>query len=111
MFACAALCGALAAGANQNQMDRLSNYGLKLGLAFQVADDILDVCASSEQLGKTAGKDQTAGKMTYPALWGIEKSKQFERKLIDEAIEALVPFGADADPLKKLALTLLERTS
>ena len=111
MFACAALCGALAGGANKNQMDRLSNYGLKLGLAFQIADDILDVCASSEQLGKTAGKDQTAGKMTYPALMGIEKSKQFERKLIDEAIEALDTFGVDAEPLKKLALTLLERTS
>jgi len=111
MFECAALCGALAADANQNQVDRLGEYGLKLGLGFQIADDILDVCSSSEQLGKTAGKDQKAGKMTYPALMGIEKSKQFERKLIDEAIEALDAFGVKAEPLRKLALTLLERTS
>jgi geranylgeranyl pyrophosphate synthase len=88
----------------------LCEYGLKIGLGFQIADDILDVCASSEQLGKTAGKDEKAGKMTYPAVLGLEKSRQLARKLTDEAVAALQPFGQKADTLRQLATALLQRT-
>ena len=110
MFRCAAACGAICGGANESQFDCLCEYGLKIGLGFQVADDILDVCASSEQLGKTAGKDARAGKMTYPAVVGIEKSKRLARKLADEATAVLQPFGQKADTLRQLAIALLQRT-
>lgn len=110
MFRCAAAMGAVCGGANKSQLESLSEYGLKIGLGFQIADDILDVCASSEQLGKTAGKDAKADKRTYPAIVGIEKSKQLAEKLADEAVALLAPFGQKADTLRKLAVALLERT-
>ena len=110
MFRCAAAMGAICGAANDSEFDRLCKYGLKIGLGFQIADDILDVCASSEQLGKTAGKDEKAGKMTYPAVLGLEKSRQLARKLADEAVAALAPFGQKADTLRQLAIALLQRT-
>jgi len=110
MFRCAAACGAICGGANDSQFNCLCEYGLKIGLGFQIADDILDVCASSKQLGKTAGKDAKAGKITYPAIVGIEKSKQLARKLADEAVALLAPFGTKADTLRQLAIALLQRT-
>jgi geranylgeranyl diphosphate synthase type II len=110
MFRGAAVMGAVCGGANQDQLQALSEYGLKIGLGFQIADDILDVCASSEQLGKTAGKDAKADKCTYPAVVGIEKSKQLAKKLADEAVALLAPFDTKADTLRWLAIALLERT-
>ena len=110
MFRCAAAMGAICGGANARQLNRLSEYGLKIGLSFQIADDILDVCASSEQLGKTAGKDQKAGKATYPAVLGMEKSRQLGKNLADEAVAVLEPFGPKADTLRQLAVGLLQRT-
>jgi geranylgeranyl diphosphate synthase type II len=110
MFRCAAAMGAICGGANKSQLESLSEYGLKIGLGFQIADDILDVCASSEQLGKTAGKDAKADKCTYPAVVGIEKSKQLAKNLADEAVALLAPFNQKADTLRKLAVALLERT-
>ncbi len=110
MFRCAAACGAICGEADESQFDCLCEYGLKIGLGFQIADDILDVCASSEQLGKTAGKDARAGKMTYPAVVGIEKSKQLAKKLADDAVALLAPFGPKADTLRQLAIALLQRT-
>jgi len=110
MFRCAAAMGAIAGGANDNQLKRLCAYGLKIGLCFQIADDILDVCGSSEQLGKTAGKDAKAAKCTYPAVLGMEKSKQLAKELADEAVEVLEPFGTKADLLRQLAMALVERT-
>ncbi len=110
LFRCAAAMGAIAGGANDSQLESLCKYGLKIGLGFQVADDILDVCASSEHLGKTAGKDTKRGKATYPAVLGLEESRQLAAKLADEAVAALEPFGKKADNLRKLALALLERT-
>ncbi len=83
---------------------------MKIGLGFQIADDILDVNASSKQLGKTAGKDEKAAKCTYPAVVGIEKARELEKKLADEAVAALEPFGEKADTLRQLAMALLERT-
>jgi len=110
MFRCAAAMGAICGGANQQQLSYLCEYGLKIGLGFQIADDILDVSASSGQLGKTAGKDERAGKATYPAVLGMKKSRQLAKKLADEAIAALAPFGEKADILRQLALALLKRT-
>jgi geranylgeranyl diphosphate synthase type II len=88
----------------------LREYGLKIGLGYQIADDILDVSASSEQLGKTAGKDSKAGKATYPALIGMGKSKQIAEKLAHEAVATLGLFGEEADPLRQLAIALVKRT-
>jgi len=110
MFRCATVMGGLCGGATSEQLDALARYGLKIGLGFQIADDILDVSASSAQLGKTAGKDVKAAKCTYPAVIGIEKSKELERALAEEAVAALLPFGDRADTLRQLALALLGRT-
>jgi geranylgeranyl pyrophosphate synthase len=110
MFRCAAAMGAICGGAGKKQFDCLCEYGLKIGLGFQIADDILDVNASSEQLGKTTGKDAKVAKCTYPAVVGIEKAKQLAKKLADEAVAALEPFGKEADTLRQLAMALLERT-
>jgi geranylgeranyl diphosphate synthase type II len=110
MFRCAAAMGAIAGGANDNQLESLCEYGSKIGLGFQIADDILDVCGSSEQLGKTAGKDTKAAKCTYPVVLGMEKSRHLAKELADEAIATLTPFGKKADNLRKLAIALLERT-
>jgi geranylgeranyl pyrophosphate synthase len=110
MFRCAAAMGAICGGATKKQFDRLCEYGLQIGLAFQIADDILDETASSEQLGKTAGKDLRAAKCTYPAVIGMEKAKRLQKKLTSEAVAALKPFGKKADTLRQLAAALLERT-
>ncbi len=110
MFRCAAAMGAICGGAAKQQIDSLSEYGLIIGLGFQIADDILDVSASSEQLGKTAGKDAKAAKCTYPAVVGIDKARELEKKLADEAVAILEPFGKKADTLRQLAMALLERT-
>lgn len=109
MFRCAARMGALCGRGTPAQVEALGRYGLKIGLGFQIADDILDVCASSEQLGKTAGKDAAAAKCTYPAVVGIEKARELERALAQEATTLLEPFGAGADILRRLAVVLLDR--
>jgi len=110
MFRCAAICGAMTANASPRQIDQLSNYGLKLGLAFQIADDILDVSSTPGQLGKTPGKDARQSKLTYPALLGLQKSKDTARKLAANARDALSSFGHEAALLRKLPLVLLDRT-
>jgi geranylgeranyl diphosphate synthase type II len=110
MFRCAAAMGAICGQAKGNEFDRLCEYGLKIGLGFQIADDILDICASSEHLGKTAGKDAKAAKCTYPAVVGLEKSRQLGKKLADEAVAVLEPFDKKADTLRNLAIALLKRT-
>jgi geranylgeranyl pyrophosphate synthase len=110
MFRCAAAMGAICGGAGKKEYECLCEYGLKLGLGFQIADDILDVTGSSEQLGKTAGKDARAAKCTYPAVVGMKKAKELERRLTDEALAALKPFDKKADILCQLAMALTERT-
>jgi len=110
MFRCAVVMGGICGGADENQLNCLSEYGLKIGLGFQIADDILDVCSSNEQLGKTAGKDAGAAKCTYPAVIGIENSRKLAETLAEEATASLEPFGAKAVTLQMLAKVLLERT-
>ena len=110
MFSCAAVMGGISGGANEKQLKRLREYGLKVGLGFQIADDILDVCGTSEQLGKTSGKDARQGKQTYPAVVGLDKSKKLAEKNADEAIAALKPFGEKAESLCRLVEALSNRT-
>ena len=110
MFRCAAAMGAICGRADGQQLKTLYEYGLKIGLGYQIADDILDVSASSEQLGKTAGKDEKAGKATYPNVVGMEQSMQLAKKLADEAVAVLEPFGDKADNLRQLTMVLLKRT-
>jgi len=88
---------------------RLRTFGEKAGLAFQIVDDVLDMTQSSEELGKTAGKDTASIKATWPAVYGIEKSLHDAEQLIADAFAALEPFGAAADSLKSLAQYLVER--
>jgi len=101
--------GGLYAGANDSQVARLRAFGLGIGLAFQIVDDILDVTQTSEQLGKTAGKDTASEKATYPALFGIEKSQQRADELVNKAFAELNTFGPGAETLKELARFLIER--
>ncbi len=111
MFGCAAAMGGVCGDADREQIDLLRRYGLKIGLGFQVADDILDVCASSEQLGKTAGKDSRQGKATYPGIVGMADSRKLAKELAEEAIAVIEPFGPEADILRQLAQVLLARES
>ncbi len=110
MFRCSAVMGGICGEANESQLKCLGEYGLKLGLGFQIADDILDVCGTSEELGKTSGKDVRQGKATYPAVVGLERSRQSARRIADEAVESLEPFGKRADTLRRLAGVLLNRS-
>ena len=89
---------------------RLRTFGENAGLAFQIVDDVLDVTQSSEQLGKTAGKDTASDKATWPAVFGIEQSKHDAAEYIADAFAALEPFGEAATPLKSLAQYLVDRT-
>jgi geranylgeranyl pyrophosphate synthase len=110
MFAAAATMGAIAGGAGEEQIQRLGQYGLKIGLGFQVADDMLDVSGTSEELGKTAGKDAEQGKITYPSVVGMDRSKRIAEEFAGAAVDALDIFGAEADILRQLTVELLGRT-
>jgi len=101
--------GGLYAGAREKEVARLRAFGLAIGLAFQIVDDILDVTQTSEQLGKTAGKDTASEKATYPALFGIEKSQQKADELVESAFAELKEFGERGENLKELARFLVER--
>ena len=101
--------GGLYSGAKDSQISKLRGFGLAIGLAFQIVDDVLDVTQTSEQLGKTAGKDTVSEKVTYPALFGVEASKQKADALVNEAFAELDSFGEQADMLKELARFLVER--
>jgi len=100
----AALCGATPA-----QLQALAVAGTSLGLAFQIVDDILDVTGTTEQLGKTAGKDQVQQKATYPAIHGLAASRARAEALMAEALGALQPFGPPAEPLRALGRFILDR--
>ena len=104
--------GALAAGVrNAATLDALERYGHAIGLAFQIRDDLLDIEAGTEQLGKTAGKDVAAAKPTYPAILGVEASRADLSRLTRDALAAVESFGARARPLSDLARFVADRTS
>jgi geranylgeranyl diphosphate synthase type II len=101
--------GAIAGGAERGDLNRLMNFGENIGWAFQVVDDILDVEESSEALGKTAGKDQAQKKATYPALHGLEESRDIAADLEAKALKELEFYGPRAYDLKQLAQFLVAR--
>jgi len=103
--------GGIYAGATASDIAHLRTYGQSIGLAFQIVDDVLDLTQTSEQLGKTAGKDAAAEKTTYPALFGIEESLRKADALVDQACAQLDPFGESATTLKELARFLAKRKS
>lgn len=101
--------GAMTVNAPPQKLEALTDFGTSLGLAFQVIDDILDVTQSSEQLGKSAGKDEASDKSTYPALFGLEESRKEAARLTKRAHEALDPLGRKAGILREIADYLLDR--
>ena len=103
--------GGVYADASQEQVDRLRCFGQAIGLAFQIVDDILDVTQTSEQLGKTAGKDLASEKATYPALFGLETSRKKAAELLAKASQAVENFGPRGEILKSIAKFLIERQS
>ena len=105
------IAGGLLAGGSEDSIARLSTFGEKAGLAFQIVDDVLDMTQDSAQLGKTAGKDTASDKATWPAVFGIDQSIHDADELIADAFAALVPFGEAAAPLKALATYLTTRTN
>jgi geranylgeranyl diphosphate synthase, type II len=101
--------GGVYATADDRAVGRLRSFGQSIGLAFQIVDDVLDVTQTSEQLGKTAGKDTAAEKATYPALFGVDESVKKAGELVETALASLDGFGSRADVLKDLARFLVER--
>jgi geranylgeranyl diphosphate synthase type II len=109
LIAASLVSGGLYAGASDSEVRKLRTFGRSIGLAFQIVDDVLDVTQTSEQLGKTAGKDTAAQKVTYPALFGIEESVRRADILVSKAFAELEGFGNRAERLKELARYLVER--
>ncbi len=111
LITCAVHAGAIGAGANAEQTERLIAYGDSLGLAFQIVDDLLNVTSTTEQLGKAAGSDADRGKATYPAFFGIEETQAKAREAVAAAIKALADFDHSADPLRALAEYVYTRSN
>ena len=109
LLACSVRLGGMSANCTPAQLDALTDFGYNVGLAFQVIDDILDVTQTSEQLGKTAGKDVKAQKATYPSIVGLEKSRVIAAELTSKAEVALQPFRGKAVALEAISAYLLRR--
>ncbi len=107
----AVVSGAIGGGASEEQLEKLTRYGDKIGLAFQIVDDLLDETATTEELGKTAGADASRGKATYPAYFGIEETRIKAKQAVDEAIETLSCFDQRAEPLRALAEYIYARSN
>ncbi len=101
--------GALVARANGSQLAALDSYGERLGLAFQIVDDLLDLEGSASDLGKKTGKDAEHGKLTFPAVLGVAESRRQAEELVAAAIDAMAPLGPPAGGLRSLANYVLER--
>ncbi len=108
----ACLSGAMLAGAKPIDLERASTYGAAIGVAFQIADDILDVVGDEKEMGKPVGSDEQAGKNTYPSLVGLDESRELARQYIDKAVDCLAGYSApEADFLRRLACYIVERVS
>jgi len=101
--------GALLGGADADALDALTEYGRHVGLAFQIADDILNVEGDTKALGKGTGSDRSRGKLTYPALVGVETSKRVAAELVEKAVEDHGALDERAEPLRKIARFIVER--
>lgn len=102
--------GARLSRASASQYSALSQYGAHIGLAFQIIDDILDITADEKKLGKDVGSDLDKEKATYPALYGLEESKEKAEKLVEESLACLEQFDGRADPLREIARFFVQRT-
>ncbi|HEX3800875.1 MAG TPA: farnesyl diphosphate synthase [Verrucomicrobiae bacterium] len=111
LLCCSARLGGMSANCTAAQLAALTDFGYHVGLAFQIIDDILDVTQTSEQLGKTAGKDTAAQKATYPAIIGLEKSRGIAKRLTERAFASLKTFGKRGAALEALATYLLQRSN
>ena len=109
LLCCSVRLGGMSANCTAAQLKALTDFGYNVGLAFQIIDDILDITQTSEQLGKTAGKDTAAQKATYPAIVGMEKSRALATQLTNRAFAALKTFKGKAVALEALADYLLRR--
>jgi geranylgeranyl diphosphate synthase type II len=102
--------GAILADGSEELLQALTEYARKVGLAFQIVDDILDITGTAAELGKSVGKDLQAQKVTYPSLWGIEESRRQAKQLVQEAQDVLAPWGEAAVPLQALAEFVVARS-
>jgi len=102
--------GALLGGAKGAQLESLDRFGYHLGLLFQIKDDLLDVEGDQDTLGKRAQKDAEKKKATYPALFGLEKTREFARELLDRTISSLASFASEATPLREMAIYVIRRS-
>lgn len=109
LFRAACRMGAINAGGSDAEVDDLGRFGHHLGVAFQIADDLLDVEASTATMGKSTGKDHAAGKRSYPAVVGVDEARRLAKAEADAATNALTPFGPKADSLRQLADFVLSR--
>jgi geranylgeranyl diphosphate synthase type II len=109
MFRAAVRLGGIVAAATDEQVDALDRYGKRIGLAFQIVDDLLDFTGDESALGKRTRKDTGRGKLTFPSVLGVEQSGARARQLVEEACQALTCFDADASRLEALARYVLER--
>jgi geranylgeranyl diphosphate synthase type II len=103
--------GAILGGADDDRLQALTSYGEAIGLAFQIADDILDIEGTTEEIGKDAGSDQARGKATYPAVMGLADAKRRATELVEMALASLERFDATADPLREIARYIIDRKS
>ena len=101
--------GAILGRGNESQLQAIISYGRKIGLAFQISDDILDIEGDTKALGKKAGADEKKGKITYPLVFGLKKSKEIQSELVEAAVESLRAFDHTAEPLRLIAQYIIER--
>jgi geranylgeranyl diphosphate synthase type II len=109
MISASVVSGAILGNGTEGQVRAMTTYGESIGLAFQIADDILDIEGDPEKTGKKTGGDARKKKITYPSVLGLNESKLIQRRMVNKAIEALVPFDRKADPLRHLATYIIER--
>ncbi|MEE9180157.1 MAG: polyprenyl synthetase family protein, partial [Vicinamibacteria bacterium] len=107
----AARLGAVMGDGDEDQIETLGRFGREVGLAFQIVDDLLDVEGDAATLGKSAGKDQRAGKATYPSVHGIENTRSRAKELAQRAVDLVTPFGPAGEPLVCLARRIVDRNS
>jgi geranylgeranyl diphosphate synthase type II len=109
LIACAASLGARIAGVDESLRLALSAYGQNIGLAFQIADDLLDITGNRDRMGKGVGKDAALGKLTYPGVYGVEESQRTAAALVETACAVVQPLGSAGEPLVQLARFVLDR--